>query len=51
MIQIDKYTKRYKTAIERRNNPHFIAKLDFELKSADILDGKTILINTQPAIR
>lgn len=43
MIQIDKYTKRYKTAIERRNNPHFIAKLDFELKSADILDQLSIL--------
>ena len=43
MIQIEKYTKRYSTAIERRNNPHFISKLDFELKSADILEQLSIL--------
>lgn len=43
MIQIDKYTKKYNTAIERRNNPHFISKLDFELKSADILEQLSIL--------
>lgn len=43
MIQIDKYTKKYNTAIERRNNPYFISKLDFELKSADILDQLSML--------
>lgn len=38
MIQIDKYTKKYNTAIERRNNPQYVSKLDFELKSPELLE-------------
>ena len=43
MIQIDKYTKKYKIAIERRNKPQFVGKLDSELKSPEIIEQLTDL--------
>ncbi len=38
MIQIDKYTKKFQIAIERRNKQQFVGKLDSELRSSEILE-------------
>ena len=35
MIQIDKYSKKYKIALERRKSPQFVSMLDSELKSSE----------------
>lgn len=38
MIQIDKYTKKFQIAIERRNKPQFVGKLDSELRSPEVME-------------
>ena len=35
MIQIDKYSKKYKIALERRRSPQFVSMLDSELKGSE----------------
>ena len=35
MIQIDKYSKKYKIALERRKSPQFVSMLDSELKGSE----------------